>query len=71
MQANVMLEYTIDDARELLDKNLKSAERGQTELSGELEFVKDQITTCEVNIARIYNWGVQKRKQTPGAAEQQ
>ena len=57
-----MLEYPVGEARELLFTNLRNAEKNIEELSGELEFVKDQITTSEVNMARVYNWGVQKRK---------
>lgn len=33
------------------------------ELTSELAFVKDQITTTEVNIAHVHNYGVKKRQQ--------
>ncbi len=57
-----MLEYTLEEARELLQKNINSAEKGIKELTEQSEFIKDQLTTTEVNIARVYNWGVQQRK---------
>ena len=34
------------------------------EITNELDFVKDQITTTEVNIAHVYNYGVQLKKVT-------
>ncbi|XP_065837598.1 prefoldin subunit 3-like [Oscarella lobularis] len=63
--ANVMLEYELEEAKTLLHKNLDAAERALKNAEGELGIVKDQRTTMEVNIARIYNWGVKKR-QTKG-----
>uniref|UniRef100_A0A914RZ46 Uncharacterized protein n=1 Tax=Parascaris equorum TaxID=6256 RepID=A0A914RZ46_PAREQ len=37
------------------------------ELNAELDFVKDQITTTEVNMAHVYNYGVQMRKANANA----
>ena len=53
--ANVMVEYTYDDALKLLAKNLANAEERLAEHDGDIDYLKDQITTSEVNIARIYN----------------
>uniref|UniRef100_A0A914UM49 Prefoldin subunit 3 n=2 Tax=Plectus sambesii TaxID=2011161 RepID=A0A914UM49_9BILA len=66
--ANVMLEYSLAEARDLLQRNIGSAEKGIVELTSELDFVKDQLTTTEVNIARVYNHGVQRRKLQAGSA---
>ena len=56
--ANVMLEYEINDAETLLTKNLTVAQDNLTELDDDFNFLRDQITTTEVSIARIYNWDV-------------
>ena len=62
--ANVMLEYTLDEAEELLSKNHSQAMKSMEQTDTDLDFLKDQITTTEVNIARVYNWDVKRRQQT-------
>ncbi|KPP65353.1 prefoldin subunit 3-like [Scleropages formosus] len=61
--ANVMLEYDIDDAQSLLEKNLATASRNLETLEEDLDFLRDQFTTTEVNMARVYNWDVKRRSQ--------
>ena len=34
-----------------------------SEISENLSFVRNQIITSEVNISRIYNWDVRKKRQ--------
>ncbi|KAH7937981.1 hypothetical protein HPB49_018924 [Dermacentor silvarum] len=51
--ANVMLEYTLEGAEELLCKNLQTATRNFTELHSDLDFLRDQITTTEVMASDI------------------
>ena len=53
-----MVEYTYDDAVKLLCKNLAQAEEKLAETDGDIDYLKDQITTSEVNIARVYNQGL-------------
>ena len=53
--ANLMVEYTYEEAVKLLGKNLANAELKIKETEDDLDFLKDQITTTEVNLARIYN----------------
>ena len=53
--ANVMVEYTYKEAVKLLSANLASAEGKIKETEADLDFLKDQLTTTEVNLARIYN----------------
>ncbi|KAJ1732387.1 hypothetical protein LPJ61_002070 [Coemansia biformis] len=60
--ANVMLEYTTDEAKELLASKLTVAKTGLKNAIEDLEFLRDQITTMEVNIARVYNWDVKQRR---------
>uniref|UniRef100_A0A1I7WIS7 Prefoldin subunit 6 n=1 Tax=Heterorhabditis bacteriophora TaxID=37862 RepID=A0A1I7WIS7_HETBA len=64
--ANVMVEYDLDKAKDLLEKNKNSVTKVVDELTSELAYVKDQITTTEVNIAHVYNYGVKKRAQVAG-----
>lgn len=65
--ANVMLEYPLEEAKALLTKNLSTSSGNLKQIDGDLEFLRDQITTSEVNLARIYNWNV-KRLQSQKAA---
>ncbi|KHJ74852.1 prefoldin subunit, partial [Oesophagostomum dentatum] len=71
--ANVMVEYELEKAKELLEKNRGSVQKAikalqaVDELTSELAFVKDQITTTEVNIAHVHNYGVKKRQQKTAA----
>ena len=48
--ANVMLEYEIDEAEDMLKKNLTAAESQLHELDLDLDYLRDQITTTEVSI---------------------
>ncbi|KAK2727844.1 prefoldin subunit 3-like [Artemia franciscana] len=61
--ANVMLEYTLEEAEELLKKNLEIAKNSNIQVDNDLDFLRDQLTITEVNMARVYNWDV-KRRQT-------
>lgn len=51
--ANVMLEYEIEEAEDLLSKNLSTAESNLEELADDLCFLRDQVTTTEVSILLI------------------
>lgn len=50
LQANVMLEYDIDEAQALLEKNLLTATKNLDSLEEDLDFLRDQFTTTEVSI---------------------
>ncbi|KAK2003980.1 prefoldin subunit [Colletotrichum falcatum] len=61
--ANVMLSYPIDEAETLLESKLSTAKTSLSNCEEDLDFLREQITTMEVAIARVYNWEVvQKRK---------
>ena len=66
--ANVMVEYSHDEALRLLIKNQTSAQEKLTETEGDIDFLKDQITTTEVNMARVYNQGVHNKQKKEGKA---
>ena len=56
--ANVMVEYNFGDALTLLGKNLANAQQKYAETDDDLDYLKEQTTTTEVNLARVYNQGV-------------
>ena len=58
--ANVMVEYPHAEALALLNNNLASAKSSSADIITQLAFLKDQITVCEVNVARIHNWKVEQ-----------
>lgn len=45
-----MLEYDIDEAQALLEKNLSTATKNLESLEEDLDFLRDQFTTTEVSI---------------------
>ncbi|CAH2084813.1 unnamed protein product [Euphydryas editha] len=60
--ANVMLEYSLEDAEKLLTTNMATAKKNLACVEHDLDFLRDQWTTTEVNMARVYNWDVKKRQ---------
>mmetsp|Transcript_28166 Transcript_28166/g.36903 ORF Transcript_28166/g.36903 Transcript_28166/m.36903 type:complete len:221 (+) Transcript_28166:97-759(+) len=60
--ANVMVEYTYDEALDLLNRNLENAKQKMEDTREDLEFLQSQIITVEVNMARLINYNV-KQKQ--------
>ncbi|KAI8646748.1 Prefoldin subunit-domain-containing protein [Parasitella parasitica] len=60
--ANVMLEYTCEEAKDLLTSKLNTAKNSLKNTLEDLEFLRSQITTMEVNTARVYNWDVKQRR---------
>jgi len=67
--ANVMLEYTLEDAEKLLTQNITAAERNLGYVNHDLDFLRDQFTTTEVNMARVFNWDVKRRQALKAAAK--
>lgn len=49
-----MLEYDIDEAQALLEKNLATASRNLDSLEEDLDFLRDQFTTTEVSILKLW-----------------
>ena len=58
-----MLEYDTKEALELLKKNFETAKSNIVEIKSSMDYLRDQITTVEVNMARIYNHDVTLRRQ--------
>ena len=67
--ANVMVEYTYEEALALLERNMSNAEIRLRSTEEDLNFLKDQITTTEVNIARCYNQTVANNQKAKTAEE--
>lgn len=68
-QANVMLEYPRGEAIELLQKNLSEAKKALATLIKDMGTLRDQVTTTEVNMARVFNWDVKERRKIKQAGE--
>lgn len=60
--ANVMLEYPIDEAIQMLSERLEKTQTSKSITLEDLDYLRANITTMEVNTARVYNWDVQRRK---------
>lgn len=60
--ANVMLSYPVEEGLALLREKKGEAEGMVERCEKDLLFLRDQITTMEVNTARVYNLLVQSVK---------
>ncbi len=61
--ANVMLSYPVEEGLQLLREKRAEAEGIIKKCEEDLLYVRDQITTMEVNTARVYNLLVQSIKK--------
>nr|XP_043638936.1 probable prefoldin subunit 3 [Erigeron canadensis] len=68
--ANVMLEYSCEEATSLLQKNLENAKASLEVLVGDLQFLRDQVTITQVTTARVYNWDVHQRRVRQASTSQ-
>ncbi|KAF8572075.1 hypothetical protein P879_02270 [Paragonimus westermani] len=66
--ANVMLEYDLDEAVKILVENEESAKQSLSDVDRTLEFLKEQTTTVEVNLARLHNLSVKRGRQNMATA---
>lgn len=65
-----MLEYSLDEAQELLTSKSSAATTNLKSIEEDLEFLREQITTMEVSTsfmlmsdtARVHNWDVKQRR---------
>mmetsp|Transcript_16509 Transcript_16509/g.35701 ORF Transcript_16509/g.35701 Transcript_16509/m.35701 type:complete len:186 (+) Transcript_16509:70-627(+) len=61
--AGVMVEYPLEEAKQLLETNLSNCKTNLKTVTADLDFVKDSATTMEVSIARVYNFDVERRRK--------
>ena len=66
--ANVMLEYSYEEAEAMLAANLEAARRKTVETEEDVLYLKDNLTTTEVNMSRTYNFEVAQRRAAKAAA---
>jgi uncharacterized protein YerC len=64
-----MLEYPVEEAAQLLASKLSTAQKTLKNTEEDLAYLRDQITTMEVNTARVYNWDVKQRRIAKAKAE--
>lgn len=57
--ANVMVEYTHDEATTLLSKNLTNIQKSLDETNADISYLRDQLNTTDVNLSRVYNQHIQ------------
>ncbi|GAA6062938.1 hypothetical protein JCM10212_005951 [Sporobolomyces blumeae] len=60
--ASTMLSYPLPDALDLLEQKLKAAQLSLEHVKEDLLWLRDQVTVTEVNVARVYNWDVARRR---------
>ncbi|GAQ84304.1 prefoldin subunit 3 [Klebsormidium nitens] len=61
--ANVMVEYSLEEANLLLQRQLENATASLEAVIEDLHFLRDQVTTTEVTLARVYNHEVKLRRE--------
>lgn len=57
-----MLSYPLAEAEQLLTGKLEAAKTGLANCELDADFLREQITTLEVALARVYNWDVSQRR---------
>ena len=60
--ANVMVEYPYADAQNILSVSLSNARERLAICDSDLDMLRDQIITVEVNMARVFNFDVKQRR---------
>ena len=66
--ANVMLEYSYEEALDVLRSNLSGAQTKLANCVEDSQFIRDCVITSEVNMARVFNWDVRRRRKLRDAA---
>lgn len=61
--ANVMLAYPVEEAKSLLESKLSAAQESLHNCEEDMDFLRQQITTLEVNTARLYNYEVTLKRR--------
>ncbi|CED85342.1 Molecular chaperone Prefoldin, subunit 3 [Phaffia rhodozyma] len=61
--ANTMLSYPLAEAHSLLSAKLAAAEENLQGFVEDVEFIREQATVMDVNVARVYNFDVKRRRE--------
>ncbi|KAK0425138.1 hypothetical protein QR680_009054 [Steinernema hermaphroditum] len=67
--AGIMAEFPIVKATEFIKEKIAELTTKASDLGEELDIIKQRLTTCEVNMANVYNYGVRMRQQLPVEAK--
>ncbi|KRZ09154.1 Prefoldin subunit 3 [Trichinella zimbabwensis] len=62
--ADVMVEFTVEEGIAFLKGELEIAEPRKDSLLQKLDFIREQMTTVEVNIAMVHNYMVLNRNES-------
>jgi len=57
-----MLEYDLEEGEKLLISKKNKANSSLTVTNEQIDMIRENITTIEVNMARVYNWDVKRRQ---------
>lgn len=60
--ANILMEYPLSEGASLLQEKQAIAEKSLADILEDVNFIREQMTTVEVNMARVYNWTVKNKK---------
>jgi prefoldin subunit 5 len=60
--SGVLVEYTLEEARELLTKSLADTREKESQYNEDLTLVREQAITSEVNMSRTFNHDVKSRR---------
>lgn len=63
-----MVEYTFEEALELLETQLTQTHAKVAELADDLNFLRGNSITVEVNMARLFNHSVKLKKVAEASA---
>jgi len=58
-----MLSYSLEEANDLLQRKMTTASQALYNAVEDLEWLREQITVTEVNVARVYNWDIKMKRQ--------
>ncbi|KAJ6260439.1 hypothetical protein Dda_4665 [Drechslerella dactyloides] len=61
--ANVMLAYPNEEAITMLKQKLSAAQESLRNCEEDIDFLRQQITTLEVNTSRMYNWNISLQRK--------
>lgn len=64
-----MLSYPVAEALELLKLKLGTAKESLSNCEEDMDFLRQQITTLEVNTARLYNYDITMKRKEKEEAE--
>lgn len=64
-----MLSYPVEEAATLLKGKLSAAKESLSNCEEDMDFLRQQITTLEVNTARLYNYEVTMKRKEKEEAE--